>query len=121
MHGKDISIPKGTEITAYVNGDRKMDLAKFQPVEPLILWQTAPPKMWLPFRRSCSWVPILRVLTSTSMAVLWAIHLTDVQIAEGEHTIAMKKVGFKDGERKLKITGGRSVHLNAELEKLPSP
>jgi len=34
MHGKDISIPKGTEITAYVNGDVKMDLAKFQPAPP---------------------------------------------------------------------------------------
>lgn len=30
MHGKDISIPKGTEITAYVNGDMKLDMAKFQ-------------------------------------------------------------------------------------------
>src|ERR1700694_990452 len=28
MHGKDISIPKGTEITAYVNGDLKLDIAK---------------------------------------------------------------------------------------------
>jgi hypothetical protein len=30
MHGKDISIPKGTEITAYINGDMKLELAKFQ-------------------------------------------------------------------------------------------
>jgi hypothetical protein len=29
MHGKDITIPKGTEITAYVNGDMKLDQAKF--------------------------------------------------------------------------------------------
>src|SRR5215470_14593622 len=29
MHGKDITIPKGTEITAYVNGDIKLDPAKF--------------------------------------------------------------------------------------------
>src|SRR5262249_33348956 len=29
MHGKDITIPKGTEITAYVNGDIKLDQAKF--------------------------------------------------------------------------------------------
>src|ERR1700722_14716971 len=35
MHGKDISIPKGTEITAYVNGDVKMDIAKFQPAVPV--------------------------------------------------------------------------------------
>src|SRR5882757_7295186 len=31
MHGKDISIPKGTEITAYISGDMKLDIAKFQP------------------------------------------------------------------------------------------
>jgi hypothetical protein len=29
MHGKDITIPKGTEITAYVSGDMKLDPAKF--------------------------------------------------------------------------------------------
>src|SRR6267142_5293056 len=28
MHGKDITIPKGTEVTAYVNGDYPIDLAK---------------------------------------------------------------------------------------------
>jgi hypothetical protein len=31
MHGKDITIPKGTELTAYVSGDMKLDIAKFQP------------------------------------------------------------------------------------------
>src|SRR6266700_65174 len=30
MHGKDITIPKGTEITAYVNGDVQLDRAKFE-------------------------------------------------------------------------------------------
>jgi hypothetical protein len=29
MHGKDTTIPKGTEITAYVNGEIKLDSAKF--------------------------------------------------------------------------------------------
>ncbi len=29
MHGKDTTIPKGTEITAYVNGDMKLDRARF--------------------------------------------------------------------------------------------
>lgn len=29
MHGKDISIPKGTEITAFVNGNLRFDPAKF--------------------------------------------------------------------------------------------
>jgi len=29
MHGKDVTIPKGTEITAYVNGEIKLDRARF--------------------------------------------------------------------------------------------
>jgi hypothetical protein len=30
MHGKDISIPKGTDVPSFVNGDMKLDPAKFQ-------------------------------------------------------------------------------------------
>jgi hypothetical protein len=46
---------------------------------------------------------------------------SDVQVADGEHTVAVRKAGFKDWQRKLKISGGSSVHLNAELEKVASP
>ena len=31
MHGKDITFPKGTEITAYVNGDTRLKRENFQP------------------------------------------------------------------------------------------
>jgi len=46
---------------------------------------------------------------------------SDVQIAEGQHTVTVKKAGFKDWERRLKVSGGSSVHLNAELEKVTNP
>jgi hypothetical protein len=46
---------------------------------------------------------------------------SDVQVMEGEHTVSVRKTGFKDWERKLKVSGGRSVHLNAELEKAANP
>ena len=36
---------------------------------------------------------------------------SDVQVVEGEHTVAVKKAGFKDWERKLKVSGGSSVRL----------
>ena len=42
---------------------------------------------------------------------------SDVQVPEGEHTIVVKKTGFKDWQRKMKVSGGSSVRLNAELEK----
>lgn len=41
---------------------------------------------------------------------------SDVQLPEGEHTVAVKKKGFKDWERKMKVMAGSSVHLNAELQ-----
>jgi hypothetical protein len=41
-------------------------------------------------------------------------------VPEGEHTIAVKKLGFKDWDRKMKVTGGSSIHLSAELEKTSS-
>jgi hypothetical protein len=46
---------------------------------------------------------------------------SDVQLNEGEHTVSVKKAGFKDWERKLKVSGGSSVRLNAELEKAATP
>jgi hypothetical protein len=41
---------------------------------------------------------------------------SDVEVTEGEHTITVKKTGFKDWQRKLKVSGGSSVRLNAQLE-----
>jgi hypothetical protein len=46
---------------------------------------------------------------------------SEVQVSEGDHTIAVKKSGFKDWERKLKVSSGSSVHLNADLEKIATP
>jgi hypothetical protein len=118
MHGKDISIPKGTEITAYVNGDVKLDMAKFQPPAPV-----SPPG---------------QVATENSMSAKLQLESdpsgadieldssfvgntpSDVQVAEGEHMVSLKKAGFKDWQRTLKVSGGSSVHLNAELEKVAS-
>jgi hypothetical protein len=45
---------------------------------------------------------------------------SDVQLTEGEHTITVKKSGYKNWERKMKISAGSNVHLNAELERLAS-
>ena len=46
---------------------------------------------------------------------------SDVQVTEGEHTVALKKSGFKDWERKLKVSSGSNVHLNADLDKSAPP
>jgi len=46
---------------------------------------------------------------------------SDLQLAEGDHSIMVKKSGFKVWERKLKSTAGSSVHIGAELEKIDNP
>jgi hypothetical protein len=123
MHGKDITIPKGTEITAYVNGDVKLDIANFQ--------QRAPAN-----------TPLQSAIASSSSGSVSAklqmesdppgadIEIdgsfvgntpSDVQVTEGEHTVLVKKAGFKDWGRKLKVSGGSSVHLNVVLEKMANP
>ena len=41
-----------------------------------------------------------------------------IELASGEHLIAIKKSGYKVWERKLKLTGGE-IKIDAELEKNP--
>ncbi len=126
MHGKDISIPKGTEITAYVNGDVKMDLAKFQPPLP-----PSPQTQFVAADGSEQGTALasakVNVESSPSGADIEVDGSfvgntpSDVQVVEGDHTITVSKTGFKDWARTVKVSGGSNVHLNAELEKLTSP
>jgi len=119
MHGKDISIPKGTDITAYVSGDMRLDLTKFQPAAPIqdavattSGGNAGSAKLQLESDPSGADIEVDGSFVGNTPS--------DVQITEGEHTVSVKKVGFKDWERKLKVSGGSSVHLNAELEKVPT-
>ena len=41
-----------------------------------------------------------------------------IEVTAGEHSVVVKKTGYKNWERKLKVTGG-VVNISAELEKLP--
>ncbi len=46
---------------------------------------------------------------------------SDLEVPEGERTIAVKKSGYKNWERKMKVVAGSSIHLNAEMEKSTNP
>jgi hypothetical protein len=126
MHGKDISIPRGTEITAYVNGDMKLDIAKFQPAPAAdaVLQDTATNAIGENVASGSAKLQLGSDPNGADIELDGSFvgnSPSDVQVAEGEHTITVKKAGFKDWERKLKVTGGGSVRLNAELEKIQSP
>jgi hypothetical protein len=120
MHGKDITMPKGAEFTAYVNGDSKLDLAKFQPVTPPAdqnlsasnnIQNASPPAAKLQID---STPPGADIEVDGSFV---GSTPSDVQVSEGDHTVIVKKSGFKNWERALKSSAGSNVHLSAELEK----
>ncbi len=122
MHGKDISIPKGTEITAYVNGDMKLDIAKFQPA-PTPQPTVAAAGSGLNADSMSAKIQLESDPTGADIEMDGSFvgnTPSDVEVSEGEHSVTVKKAGFKDWERKLKVSAGSSVHLSAELEKVPS-
>jgi hypothetical protein len=121
MHGKDISIPKGTEITAYVNGDLRLDLAKFQPNTPAqaVMASASANAGSMSAKLQLESVPMGADIEVDGSFV--GNTPSEVSVADGEHSVSVKKAGFKDWSRKLKVSGGSSVHLNAELEKAGTP
>jgi hypothetical protein len=116
MHGKDITIPKGTEITAYINGDMKLEIAKFQPgaieqhPDNNARLSSGPLSAKLQLESSPSGADIELDGSFVGNTP------SDVQVNEGDHTITIKKTGFKDWERKLKVNSGSNIHLIAEFE-----
>ncbi len=118
MHGKDISIPKGTEITAYVSGDLKLDIAKFQPAVAASgqgaasAVATSSAKLQLESNPSGADIDVDGNFVGSTPS--------DIQVSEGEHIVSVKKAGFTNWERKVKVSAGSNVHLSAELEKAPN-
>jgi hypothetical protein len=122
MHGKDISIPKGTEITAYVNGDMKLDIAKFQLAAPAngAVQNAAASSSGEGARRMSAKLQLESTPSGADIEIDGSFvgnAPSDVQVTEGEHTVSVKKAGFKDWERKVKVNGGSSIRLSAELER----
>jgi len=124
MHGKDISIPKGTEITAYANGDMKLDIAKFQPASVSAATQATTANRGSEAEVLGPNVHMESVPPGADIEVDGSFvgsTPSDLEISDGEHTISVRKTGFKEWNRKLRINGASKIHLNAELETVASP
>jgi hypothetical protein len=138
MHGKDVTIPKGTEVTAYVSGDVKLDPAKFQPAPlvpaapPAAATQQAPPSSpaATPNAGPADTTPV-----SPDQGAAAALEVSstpdgaDIEIdgnfvgstpstlgvAAGPHQLSVKKAGFKPWERKITVSSGH-IKIDATLE-----
>ena len=113
MHGKSVEIPKGTEVTAFIQGDMRLEMANFAP-------KPAPGEAANPAATTAS-------LTIESSQPGADIEIdgnfvgdtpSTVSVAAGQHTITVKKKGYADWSRTMTISGG-TVRLNADLEITP--
>jgi hypothetical protein len=116
IHGKDITIPQGTEITAFVDGDMHLDMAHFGAAPPIVAGASSAPA-----------APVQVTLAIASTPAGADIEVdggfvgntpSSVTVAPGSHQIVVKKKGFIDWTKTLNVTGG-NVSLNAELGQAP--
>ncbi|HEY1895399.1 MAG TPA: PEGA domain-containing protein [Terracidiphilus sp.] len=118
IKGKDITIPQGTEITAFVEGDMRLDMSKFgvAPAANLVASSNMAP--------SSNGSQVSLSIDSTPPGAEIDVDgnfvgstPSTVPVPLGSHEITVRKKGFTAWTRKMNIAGG-SVYLNAELDRL---
>jgi hypothetical protein len=139
MHGKDITVPKGAEITAYVNGDQRLVATNFnQEGETFVPMSAAPGNTAMPADGQNS-ASAQTATPPVAQAIVLATYelQSDPSSAEvyvdgsyvgntpatlklksGQHTIRVALNGYKEWTRELTVQEGSEAHLNAGLEKL---
>jgi hypothetical protein len=119
MKGKDIKIPKGTDITAYVNGDVPLDPIKFAATAAPDGQTAANPQATA--AASCSMTiksdPEGAEITIDGKYV--GNTPSTIQLEPGDHAISIKKANFTVWEKTITATAGGNVTVGPTLEKLP--
>ena len=130
MHGKDITIPKGTEITAYINGDIPLDPKRFTaqtavnpetgaaPVQPTN--GVAAAQNGNGADAAISTVDIKSTPEGAEITVddkFMGSTPSSLRLAVGDHKIRLGKPGFKTWERTLTVGAGATATVDAALEK----
>ena len=120
MHGKDITIPQGTEMTAFVQGDMRLDMSQFGGAPGATLQaavQGGPAASSSgPSPSSCSLV-VQSIPSGADIEIDGAFvgnTPSTMTVAAGSHQVTIKKQGFADWNRTLNVTGG-TINLNVEM------
>src|SRR6266446_6903070 len=118
MHGKDITIPKGTEITAYIAGDTPLDPARFKQSTAVVSESTTSKSEGVTPNLSAA--AIKSVPDGAEITIdgkLMGTTPSTIQLSSGDHLIVLEKSGFKTWQRTITVTAGGSINLEANLEK----
>jgi hypothetical protein len=108
VHGKDIVIPQGTEVTAFVQGDMKLDMAKFAPMPPAGATGAAASTAALTIESS---VANCDIEVDGNFA---GSTPSTLNLAPGKHNIVVKKTGYKDWTRSMTVSSG-TIRVSADM------
>ena len=111
IHGKDITISKGTEVPTFINGNFALDMAKFRAPAPVQVASEAQAS-------TSSDVSVTSNPAGADIEVDGAFvgdTPSTITVTAGDHTISIKKPGFTPWERTVKVSGGK-IQISAELQ-----
>jgi hypothetical protein len=130
VHGKDITIPKGTEITAYINGDIPLDPKKFvtqtiaSPEAGATTAQSgtdaASAQNGNGLNATLSTVEVKSTPDGAEITVdekFMGNTPSSLRLTVGDHKIKLEKSGFKTWERTLTVGAGETATVAPSLEK----
>jgi hypothetical protein len=125
IKGKDITIPKGTEITAYINGDVPLEAAKFLSgtTTNASLDPGAQTKPLLGAESPLSAIDIKSTPDGADITVddkYMGSTPSTLRLAPGDHKVKLEKSGFSPWEKTLTVSSGESATVNASLQAQPN-
>jgi hypothetical protein len=114
MKGKEMKIPKGTEITAYVAGNTELNPDRYSAAETLLDQKPATTQVGLVSVAIQSDPEGADIFVDGNFV---GSTPSSVYLKSGEHTISVRKPGFKNWERFMRMTPGSNVTVRAQLDK----
>ena len=111
IHGKDITIAKGTEVPTFINGNFALDMAKFR--APAALQAASGTQASTSFDVAVTSNPAGADIEVDGAFV--GDTPSTITVTAGDHTISLKKPGFTPWERTVKVSGGK-IQISAELK-----
>src|SRR6267143_6317075 len=117
MHGKDITIPKGTEVNAFVASDTPLEASKFAPIANVATSADSTPatadpaaSVTVKSNPDAADITVDGKYVGTTLSVL--------KLSSGDHTITIEKAGFKQWQRVISLAASATVNVEATMEKV---
>jgi len=127
MHGKDITVPKRAEVTVtgYINGDVRLEAAKFATGTPESAGAANPQPIATPTQPATPVAPStgsIEVRSTPDGAEVYVDGAfignspATLRLSPGQHTIRVAQSGYKDWSRDISVQSGSEAHLVATLQ-----